>query len=570
MNSILISDRTCLNTPNKLFRCLSWALIISCIFFLFTKNSEAKKPENISKQLQPLTLQLPWLHQFQFAGYYAAVEEGYYKNAGFNVEILEGKPGISPVNQVVSGQMSYGVARSELLLHRLNGKPIVVLAAIMQHSAIILLTKRGNGIESPHDMIGKRIMLLNGDDAAEYIAMFLNEGVPFERINRIPSSFDIHDLINGKVDVFNAYITNEPFILAQNNMPTTIIKPINYGIDFYGDCLFTSEHNVKTNPSQVQKFRTASLRGWEYALAHPEKIINTILTQYGSKKTKEHLLFEAASLTKLIMPELIEIGHMNPGRWDHMAKTYVDLKMTDPEYSLKGFIYDPSPKSFYKVIKWVLGVVATLMVVVSLFLILLLFHNKRLQAEVVQRKETEDSLRLAENRLRSLSEVAFEGIIFLDHGTIIEANPAATIMFGYSYAELMGMDILKLVSQADRKKVSDKIKSESVEPYESNGLRKDGTEFPLETHSKMYSFQNKPVRVTALRDLTEKKKAEEEIKTLRGVIPICSYCKEIRDDKGYWRQLEDYFSKHSKAEFSHSICPKCAKQLFPDMDLYDD
>lgn len=68
----------------------------------------------------------------------------------------------------------------------------------------------------------------------------------------------------------------------------------------------------------------------------------------------------------------------------------------------------------------------------------------------------------------------------------------------------------------------------------------------------------------------ELQKALETVKKLGGLLPICSYCKQIRDDSGYWRQVEEYIEKHSEAEFSHSICPKCAREHFPDIDLYDD
>ena len=99
---------------------------------------------------------------------------------------------------------------------------------------------------------------------------------------------------------------------------------------------------------------------------------------------------------------------------------------------------------------------------------------------------------------------------------------------------------------------------------------KQFAQFPLEAHAKMYSFKGQQVRVTALRDLTEKRKAEEEITTLRGILPICSNCKKIRDDDGYWNQIESYIHEHSHAKFSHGICPECAKKLYPDYDIYKD
>lgn len=84
-------------------------------------------------------------------------------------------------------------------------------------------------------------------------------------------------------------------------------------------------------------------------------------------------------------------------------------------------------------------------------------------------------------------------------------------------------------------------------------------------------------------DITERKRVEEErnqlvlklqlalteIKTLKGILPICSFCKKIRDDKGYWEQVEVYVKRHTQADFSHGICPECAKEHYPDFDLYD-
>jgi AmiR/NasT family two-component response regulator len=68
----------------------------------------------------------------------------------------------------------------------------------------------------------------------------------------------------------------------------------------------------------------------------------------------------------------------------------------------------------------------------------------------------------------------------------------------------------------------------------------------------------------------ELEKALSEIKTLRGILPICASCKNVRDDKGYWNQIESYIRDHSEAEFSHSLCPECAKKLYPDLDIHND
>ncbi len=348
---------------------------------------------------KPVTLQLTWLHQFQFAGYYAAVEQGFYRDAGFDVTIVEGASDRKPIEEVVSGRANYGVAKAELLLHRLHGEPVVALAAIFQHSAIIMLAKQESGINSPQDMIGKRVMLKQGDDAAEYLAMFKSEGVSLDKVTIIPSTYNVDDLIAGKTDVFNAYITNEPHALAQKGIPASIISPIRYGIDFYGDCLFTSEQEIHKHPDQVKAFRAASLRGWEYAMAYPEEMIDLIVRKYGVKKSREHLRFEAEAMRKLMLPNLVEIGHMNPGRWQHMADTYLALGMAEAGYSLQGFVYDPDPAPDYSWAPRVLGIgIAIVLLTSSAFFILLRFNTK-LRSEVVQRRQAEEELSKARDEL---------------------------------------------------------------------------------------------------------------------------------------------------------------------------
>jgi PAS domain S-box-containing protein len=360
---------------------------------------EADRKNQSEAGLKPVTLQLAWLHQFQFAGYYAAVEQGFYRDAGFDVTIIEGASDRRPIEEVVSGRANYGVARSELLLSRLHGEPVVALAAIFQHSAIIMLAKQESGINSPQDMIGKRVMLLSGDDAAEYLAMFKSEGVSLDKVRIIPATYNIDDLIVGKTDVFNAYITNEPHTLAQKGIPASIISPITYGIDFYGDCLFTSEQEIHTRPDQVKAFRAASLRGWEYAMAHPEEMIDVIVGKYGVKKSREHLRFEAEAMRKLMLPDLVEIGLMNPGRWHHMAETYVALGMAEARYSLQGFMYDPDPTPDYSWVPRVLGIGTVIVLLTSSAFFILLRFNTKLQSEVAQRRQAEEKLSRARNEL---------------------------------------------------------------------------------------------------------------------------------------------------------------------------
>ena len=496
-------------------------MVAFCIFTAITQGEAKESQKDAMREignsngsgagLTHVVLRLAWLHQFQFAGYYAAVEKGFYRDAGFKVTIVEGKPERGSVEEVISGRANYGVARSELLLHRLHGRPVVALAVIFQHSAVILLAKKESGIDNPHEMIGKRVMLLKGDDSAEHIAMFQNEGVSLEQIKVIPSTFNIDDLIDGKTDVFNAYITNEPYYLERKGIPVSIISPKTYGIDFYGDCLFTSEQEIKDHPDRVRIFREASLRGWKYAMAHPEEIIDVILTKYSVKKTRDHLRFEANAIRKLMLPDLVEIGHMNPGRWHHIAGTYVELGMADPDYSLKDFIYDPNPRPDNTWIRWAFGVAVSLGLLIGLSSILLLFHNKRLQVEIKQRKDAEESLRLVQFSINNAKDALYW---VGPDAKFAHVNDAACKMLGYKREELLTMSVYDIDPEipADFWPAHwDDIRNRGSFVLETTHLRKEGTIFPVEISVNYIRFGDHEYTCSFARDITDRKLVEEAL-----------------------------------------------------------
>ncbi|MCI5212390.1 MAG: PAS domain S-box protein, partial [Candidatus Electrothrix sp. ATG2] len=187
-----------------------------------------------------------------------------------------------------------------------------------------------------------------------------------------------------------------------------------------------------------------------------------------------------------------------------------------------------------------------------------------LRKQIRQRKIAEKALQDSENRFHSLSDAAFEGIVITEKGNILDANSALGKMLGYPTSELVGMKKTDLVTPEERGEVKSKILSGSETPYESCCLRKDGSNFPIEIHTKMFSYQGRQVLVTAIRDITKQRKAEEEIRILRKILPICSFCKNIRNDEGYYEQIEAYIHKHSGVDFSHTICPSCMEQHYPE------
>jgi len=291
--------------------------------------------------LEEVTLQLRWLHQFQFAGYYAAKEKGFYQDAGIDVRINAGEAGKVAIDEVLSERAQYGVGNHEVLLNRLHGKPVVALAAIFQHSPQVFLSLKDSGINTPHDLVHRKVMTIGGKPDAALVAMLSSESIDPNLIEVVKSSFNINDLVDGNTDVFNSYLTNEPFFLKQKGIPYTILNPTQYGIDFYSDILFTTEGEIEDNPDRVKRFRDASLRGWLYAMDNPEEIIDIILNKYSSAKSREHLRFEANAMRPLIMPKFVDMGHINPLRWQIMIKAFMEVGLIVDASNLEGLVYDP-------------------------------------------------------------------------------------------------------------------------------------------------------------------------------------------------------------------------------------
>ena len=292
--------------------------------------------------LENVTLQLKWTHAFQFAGYYAAKEQGYYREAGLEVHIAEATPSTDPIASVLNGEAQFGVGTSSLLLARNAHKPVVALAVIFQHSPYVIYTAKYTGIESLRDLIGKRVMLEPQSD--ELLAYLKKENIALERIQQVQHSFNAQDLISGKVDAISGYISIQPYDFNRAAFAYQTFAPRMAGIDFYGDNLFTSEQELRDHPNQVREFREASLRGWRYARDHRDEVIDLILKKYSQQQTREFLVFESEQMIPFLQPDLVDIGYSNPERWQHIADDYASVNMLPHNFSLAGFIYDAHPQ----------------------------------------------------------------------------------------------------------------------------------------------------------------------------------------------------------------------------------
>lgn len=217
-----------------------------------------------------------------------------------------------------------------------------------------------------------------------------------------------------------------------------------------------------------------------------------------------------------------------------------------------------------------------------------LVHVMAVEEDITPRKEAEMILRDSEEKLRQILAGARDAIIIIDEDCHVQLwNQAATRMFGFELEEVLGRDLNELTTPA-RSRTTMRLEFQRLHSLTSTASidhmaeywaqRKDQSEILVETAFSGLTLKGRWHALLIARDATERKKTEAErellirsleealdsVKTLRGMVPICASCKKIRDDKGYWNQVEAYVSAHSEAKFSHGICPDCARKLYPE------
>lgn len=248
--------------------------------------------------------------------------------------------------------------------------------------------------------------------------------------------------------------------------------------------------------------------------------------------------------------------------------------------------HEVSRSSYPDLLTEIIALAISLLMAVGLVLVTSLFRAI---------KQSEETILQLNKRNQMILNAAREGIIGLDLvGKITFANPSAAALTQYEIDELIGKDAHSLLHHS--KPNGSPYPEEECPIYDTflKGIsrhnrnevfwKKGGTSFEV-------AYSGAPIReegrivgaVVTFLDISEVKQAELErerlinelrdalaqVRTLKGYLPICAHCKKIRNDKGYWEQIEKYIRDHSEAEFSHGICPDCAKKLYPEFSLDD-
>jgi len=291
-----------------------------------------------SAELTPVKLQLQWFAQAQFAGYYAALDQGYYEDEGLDVEILEGGADIVPQDVLAAGDADYAISWVPKVLGSIEqGANITDVAQIFERSATTQISFKDKGITSPADLAGKNVGSWGYGNEWELFAGMQKEGVELADINLVQQAFDMNGFLAGDIDAAQAMTYNEYAQVLETVNPDTgelyqpdeleVINWNDVGTAMLQDAIWADTERLDDEDyaETTVKFIKASIKGWVYAKDNPEEAA-AIVTASGSTLGESHQLWMTNEVNKLIWPSTNGIGLIDEAAWDQTVEIALGTK----------------------------------------------------------------------------------------------------------------------------------------------------------------------------------------------------------------------------------------------------
>lgn len=283
-------------------------------------------------EMQPVTLQLKWVAQAQFAGYYAAQGEGYYEAECLDVTINPGSPDIVPEQVVAGGQADFGINFvPSLLSAREQGTNLVNVAQVFERSAMREISWKDSNITSPEDLREKRVAVWFGGNEFELLATLAKYNIDKDNdLELVQQPFDMNLLIERQVDAAAAMTYNELAQVLETADPATgelfqldqlnIIDFNEEGTAMLQDGIFTTQEWLadETNQDIAVRFLRASFRGWIFCRDNVDACVDYVLEQ-GPALPRGHQTWMMNEVNKLIWPSTAGIGQMDPAIFQQTA-----------------------------------------------------------------------------------------------------------------------------------------------------------------------------------------------------------------------------------------------------------
>jgi NitT/TauT family transport system substrate-binding protein len=304
-------------------------------------STKAGGDQAASGKLTPVSLQLQWFTQAQFAGYYAALDQGYYKDAGLDVKILEGGVDIVPATVLASGGADFAVSWVPRgLVPREEGTNITNIAQVFQRSATLQVSLADSGINSVADLKGKKVGNWGFGNEFELLAGLRSAGLdPAKDVSLLQQKFDMLALLSGEIDAAQAMTYNEYAQVLETENPKTgkLYQPedlhvINWnkeGTAMLQDALWADADRLKSDTAYKEtavKFVEASLKGWIYCRDNADACVKIVLDA-APTLGQSHQAWMLNEVNALIWPSPQGVGITDKGLWDQTVKIALDQKV---------------------------------------------------------------------------------------------------------------------------------------------------------------------------------------------------------------------------------------------------
>lgn len=286
-----------------------------------------------SDGLTKVTLQLQWVAQAQFAGYYAAAAEGYYKDEGLDVTIVPAGTDTVPINEVAKGNADYAISWVPKVLGSIEkGVNVTDVAQIFERSGTTQISFADKGIKTPADLAGKKVGSWGYGNQWELFAGMQKAGIDTDsQISLVQQAFDMKGFLAGDIDAAQAMTYNEYAQVLETINPATgklyqpsdlnVINWNDYGTAMLQDAIWADADKLKDPAFQdtTVKFIKASIKGWVYARDHAQDAAD-VVTKAGSTLGTSHQLWMTNEVNKLIWPSTEGIGMVRSSLWDQTVK----------------------------------------------------------------------------------------------------------------------------------------------------------------------------------------------------------------------------------------------------------
>ncbi|MDX6388855.1 MAG: NitT/TauT family transport system substrate-binding protein [Gaiellaceae bacterium] len=282
-----------------------------------------------------VTLQLKWVTQAQFAGYYAAAAKGYYRQAGLDVRIKVGGPDVTPEQVVAGGQAEFGLDwLPSLLAFRDKGTKLINIAQVFSRSGMTQLTWKSSGITTVAQMRGKKVGNWLLGNEYELFAALTRAGMDpanNKGVTIVKQPFDMNLFMNRQIDSASAMTYNELAQVLETKNPKSgkltklsdlnVIKMQDIGTGMLEDGIFTTEKwiNDKSHQAIAKKFLAASFKGWIWCRDHANDCVKTVLAQ-GPTLLGGHQKWQMNEINALVWPNKLGIGIMDKAAYARTAR----------------------------------------------------------------------------------------------------------------------------------------------------------------------------------------------------------------------------------------------------------